>query len=948
MVEGGQQVQSVTSEDVVTEAKQVVEQTIQVEASDASAVNETALRHELAALYEVPVAAIVLSHSDEGLAAAANNRRLWAMFAWCFDAGVFNHDKCLELTQAKNEIRPESIGGGHRQLASTLSFVVRIDVSYLEQSSLLPALLPNSTTNASSPDRLTATLNALWAGNATVDRLTAALGDGVTVSQAAAACIITQTFNSTRRVERFVTVNCRPGYWGSDNKCVPCMPGTYDPGNGNTTECNDCLGESSGHRFEADPARSIGVGTDVLHIPVLLLLAGGTYQPRRNATTCLRCVVGHYCSPGASVPVACNGGSYSSATNLESATECTPCPPGSACSTSSTDPSPCAPGTFAADFGASQCTACLGGTFTGTDNSTACRGCPVGNVCVNRSSAPLPCPAGRFGASAMSSFDECRICPPATWCSVGASEPTNCSAGTHSPLPERKACDACAVGHFSPEGSTNCTKCEQGKYAASAGQGMCIPCPHRLSSPEGAGSCSVCDEHYYLVNDDVDRSELMAKPDTYCDECPDHDKLSTAELSERCPFNTTLMTLVVPRDHWRLSLLSQKISKCEAHNCQGGMDAGIHGEGYCAEGRTGPKCFLCQKGKGLYNDADTGECLPCPDAGGAIARAVGVAIAFLAAVAIIVVALAHPMCQERVRVLRRLRHSIDRLMTYVKSTGLQCKLKILFSFYGIATVLNSTYDAKLPPAYTDWVDKVFKWAKMDWGALVLPSECSPISSAGSSFRCWLLIKTIVPLVVIFLATVGGTIVKCTKLGWSPKNLYNGTLASLPLALVVSFCLVPSVSSSIFHSWLCNEYQYDDRPVFVDGRLARRKALTHEYLQKDLSVRCSGGGFTGDEYETITTRSRSPSSSCGPRACSPCTWPSWHRADGHSARTCRRRSCAPPSSCTATTRLTSTIGSCSSSAGGLSSSAGCCSSRQRRPSSASYWRCSSPSPLSRCC
>ena len=72
----------------------------------------------------------------------------------------------------------------------------------------------------------------------------------------------------------------------------------------------------------------------------------------------------------------------------------------------------------------------------------------------------------------------------------------------------------------------------------------------------------------------------------------------------------------------------------------------------------------------------------------------------------------------------------------------------------------------------------------------------------------------------------------------------GTLASLPLALVLSFCLVPSVSSSIFRSWQCNEYQFDGS---TDSNV-----VTHEYLANDLSVRCSSGGFTSDEYETITS------------------------------------------------------------------------------------------------
>ena len=48
-------------------------------------------------------------------------------------------------------------------------------------------------------------------------------------------------------------------------------------------------------------------------------------------------------------------------------------------------------------------------------------------------------------------------------------------------------------------------------------------------------------------------------------------------------------------------------------------------------------------------------------------------------------------------------------------------------------MLDTTYDAKMPDEYTDWVDGAFGWARADWTSLVLPSDCTPFSS-GSGFR----------------------------------------------------------------------------------------------------------------------------------------------------------------------------------------------------------------------
>ena len=139
----------------------------------------------------------------------------------------------------------------------------------------------------------------------------------------------------------------------------------------------------------------------------------------------------------------------------------------------------------------------------------------------------------------------------------------------------------------------------------------------------------------YVLAETVDRSNLERTPHL-CEECPEH---------ARCGFNTTLTTLLVPPDYWRLSPHSWKISKCGDSRCRGGVDAGVNGEGYCAAGHTGPLCLLCQEGEALYW-SDGGDCVPCPDVGGATARVIGVAVALSASVALLLAMLFHPKCQR--------------------------------------------------------------------------------------------------------------------------------------------------------------------------------------------------------------------------------------------------------------------------------------------------------------
>ena len=98
---------------------------------------------------------------------------------------------------------------------------------------------------------------------------------------------------------------------------------------------------------------------------------------------------------------------------------------------------------------------------------------------------------------------------------------------------------------------------------------------------------------------------------------------------------------------------------------------------------------------------------------------VGLVVGCAALIAGCFVALVHP-AGERIPFLRPARRAIAWLACYARSIGIVPKLKILFSFCGIATSLDEVYDAKMPPAYTEWVSAAFGWAQIDWVSWQLP------------------------------------------------------------------------------------------------------------------------------------------------------------------------------------------------------------------------------------
>jgi hypothetical protein len=98
------------------------------------------------------------------------------------------------------------------------------------------------------------------------------------------------------------------------------------------------------------------------------------------------------------------------------------------------------------------------------------------------------------------------------------------------------------------------------------------------SSVAAATSCNVCMPERYRLN------TATAASTTSCVACPE---------GANCGWNTTLATLNLTAGWWRVSGSSTEIHRCNSGgdgrgSCSGGNHAAANGDGYCAEGFSGP------------------------------------------------------------------------------------------------------------------------------------------------------------------------------------------------------------------------------------------------------------------------------------------------------------------------------------------------------------------------
>ena len=192
----GQQVQQSVATEQVEVEQEVIEQTLELGTSDPAAVNETALRHQLAVLYDLPLETITLTLS------ADERRQLTAIIA------------VVDETERETH---------HRRLDGLLRYLVRIDPQ-LVASSGSTGIAPAAPTSASSTAALASRLRAAWSSAGGAGQLASALG-GISISQSAEIRVDIQRYNTTQNVTRYEQVKCPLGTYGADGRCVLCPAG---------------------------------------------------------------------------------------------------------------------------------------------------------------------------------------------------------------------------------------------------------------------------------------------------------------------------------------------------------------------------------------------------------------------------------------------------------------------------------------------------------------------------------------------------------------------------------------------------------------------------------------------------------------------------------------------------------------------------------------------------
>ena len=156
---------------------------LQVEVDDLDAVNETAIRLEVASMLGVPLSAVSL---DLG----TSRRRL---------------DR-VRTTPVHRRLTT-------RQFTVSIADEVRVDTA------------------------TAAALAAQWS-NSSPSQLSAALG--INVISASAPVVTTQTHIQNVTVSTMTVKDCPSGFWGANGECVACAKGTYRSGGGNATGCLEC------------------------------------------------------------------------------------------------------------------------------------------------------------------------------------------------------------------------------------------------------------------------------------------------------------------------------------------------------------------------------------------------------------------------------------------------------------------------------------------------------------------------------------------------------------------------------------------------------------------------------------------------------------------------------------------------------------------------------------
>ena len=550
----------------------------------------------------------------------------------------------------------------------------------------------------------------------------------------------------------------------------------------------------------------------------------GHFCPNAATTEPVVCPQGMYCPSGSSVPLPVPAGTSWSGVGLARASEAPVVPSGYFSSAGQIEPTPCGAAAF-------YC--------PGEGNSVP--------QIVRPGQISLPADGDPRTRTAEAP------CPSGHWCSNGVA--IACQQGFYSdlslPVKERtsqSSCAACPL-HMTTTGLAAASKaqcvCESGRVALAEADGRvvecgcpagtvysfgadsCISCNERTWSRAGSSECSMCAEGYYRESAAIGVSTATCLP------CP---------RGAHCDVNSTLQTFSLLEGFWRLETTSPEPLECDDVDkvAEGSRSVCLAGsaKGNCSFGHAGPLCTVCTEDDHYFDEA-ANICKDCPGVGGVSGMYGGILAALLVLCAFLWVVLARPPpCLEPLKKL------LISLYLYLRSLGLQPKLKMALSFYQVVTVMDSTYGVELPDSYTRWMKHFAFIGQLDWAFITIPEGC--LFPGG--FRQSLIFTAVAPLVIIGGFLVFGLVTAALQgcldgyqrreddleeSGILQRILRRGVIAAMPPCILTTFVFVPGVSASIFSAWSCEAYDLSETEQVY-------------YLRDDYAVVC----YDSEEHREI--------------------------------------------------------------------------------------------------
>jgi hypothetical protein len=371
------------------------------------------------------------------------------------------------------------------------------------------------------------------------------------------------------------------------------------------------------------------------------------------------------------------------------------------------------------------------------------------------------------------------ICPPGqTELSDGVS--CGCAAGQH--LDENaRLCEPCPVGEYCPEGATLGNRCPvgfttEGLGAKSLDECGCPSGTYDSAAADGAIGCKPCNRHM-----DCKRTGL------------------------------TLATLPLLQTRWRLSNRTASTYECTSSACLGGDWNGTS-DAFCALGYEGPRCEWCSDPDRYYDEA-TATCKACGDM---------VSYAFRQIVILLAIAVALGILRAAVlrapRLLVRTSRRLAQAAISMQQFGLQAKFKCCLTFYQVWAVRKSVYGFELPGDLGS-VMAFFDALSFDVGSFIFPSwTCL----GGLTAR--LVFSGLWPLGLMGAVALCLLGLEAVRKG----SLQRALLHSLQVAIFISFCVLPSVTRSLFLAFKCESFGYDDLASPPESR---------PYLSASFNVEC---------------------------------------------------------------------------------------------------------------